>query len=140
LPGQREAGNSILAAVNAARANARSCGEQNYPAAPALAWNASLADAALAHSRDMAAQRYLSHQGKDGRDVADRAAQAGYRWLRIGENVAVGQETPEDAVAGWLASPGHCANIMSAGFTEMGAAYGVNQARAYWTQVLAAPR
>lgn len=140
LPGQRDAGNAILTAVNAARASPRTCGAQRYGAAPPLAWHGALAEAALAHSRDMAMHRYLSHQGKDGRDVAERALQAGYRWLRVGENIAVGQESPDDVVSGWLASPGHCANIMSPGFREMGAAYALNQSRAYWTQVFGAPR
>ena len=29
-------------------------------------------------------------------------------------------------MAGWLESPGHCANIMDPGFTEMGSAYAIN--------------
>jgi hypothetical protein len=41
-----------------------------------------------------------------------------------------------------LDSPGHCANIMNAGFAEMGAAYAINQERGtlYWTQVFGSPR
>jgi uncharacterized protein YkwD len=144
LPGWRLAGKAILDAVNAARASARSCGEQQFAPAPALAWNGALADAALAHSVDMATQRYLSHQGKDGRVVGDRALQAGYRWRRIGENIASGQDSAEEAVAGWLSSPGHCANIMNPGFTETGAAYAISTsreiARVYWTQVFGTPR
>jgi uncharacterized protein YkwD len=85
-----------------------------------VAWNGALGDAALAHSTDMARLRYFTHQGKDGRAVGDRALQAGYRWQRIAENIAAGQESGDEAVAGWLASPGHCANIMNGRFTEMG--------------------
>lgn len=92
----------------------------------------------------MAEHRHFSHKGKDGHRVAERALQAGYRWRRIGENIAAGQDTPEEVVAGWLSSPGHRANIMNSGVTEMGAAYAINRARAtgrvYWTQVFAAPR
>jgi uncharacterized protein YkwD len=144
LPGWRLAGKAILDAVNAARASARSCGEQQFAPAPALAWNGALADAALAHSVDMATQRYFSHQAKDGRVVGDRALQAGYRWRRIGENIASGQESADEAVAGWLSSPGHCANLMNPAFTETGAAYGISTsretARVYWTQVFGMPR
>ncbi|WP_229443014.1 CAP domain-containing protein [Massilia psychrophila] len=143
LAGWQQAGKAILDAVNAARSSARSCGEQQFAPAPALAWNAALADAALAHSLDMATHRSFSHQGKDGRVVGDRALQAGYRWRRIGENIASGQDSPGDAVAGWLSSPGHCANLMHRGFTDMGAAYAVDSARAstrvYWTQVFGTP-
>ena len=41
-------------------------------------------------------------------------------------------------VAGWLASPGHCANLMNAQFRELGAAYAVDpksDAAIYWTAV-----
>jgi uncharacterized protein YkwD len=140
----REVGKSILQAVNAARAAGQTCGDTPFAAAPPLAWNSALGDAALSHSLDMASHRFFNHQGKDGRLVGDRATQAGYRWRRVGENIAAGQESSEDAVAGWLSSPGHCANIMNPGFAEMGAAYAVNSARetarVYWTQVFGAPR
>ena len=46
-------------------------------------------------------------------------------------------------VQGWLNSPGHCANMMSPGFTEMGVAFVVDrksEAGIYWTQVLATPQ
>jgi uncharacterized protein YkwD len=39
-----------------------------------------------------------------------------------GENIAAGQMTPEEAVAGWLRSPGHCANLMNGGYSEMAVA------------------
>ena len=143
LAGWSEAGKAILAAVNGARASARNCGGQQFAPAPALTWNGALADAALAHSLDMATHRFFSHQGKDGHTVAARALQAGYRWRRIGENIALGQTSADDVVAGWLASPGHCANIMHQGFTDMGAAYAVDSSRAsarvYWTQVFGTP-
>lgn len=139
LPELRETAQAILRAVNVARATARSCGGQRFHAAPALALNPLLSNAALAHSRDMAQHRHFNHQGKDGRAVGDRARDAGYRWTRIGENIATNFATPEGVVAGWLDSPGHCANLMSPGFTEMGAAYAVNEkGTVYWTQVFGA--
>lgn len=143
-PDWREAGRAILDEVNAARASARSCGKQAFPAAPPLSWNPALGDAALVHSRDMATGRYFSHRAKDGSQAADRALRAGYSWRRVGENIAFGQRSPREAVEGWLESPGHCANIMNRDFTEMGAAYGVTPERQtgviYWTQVFGAPR
>lgn len=144
LPDWPVTGQTILQLVNQARATSRNCGERHFGAAAPVAWNAALAGAALAHSQDMATRRYFSHHGSDGTTVAERALQAGYAWRRIGENIAAGQPTPEEAVAGWLDSPGHCANLMDPGFTEMGAAYFVNPSsktgRAYWTQVFATPR
>ena len=144
LRGTQPAGREILAAVNVARASARTCGERAFAPAAPVAWNGLLADAALTHSADMAAQRYFKHKGKDGREVADRASAAGYRYRRVGENIAAGYESPDEVVAGWLDSPGHCANIMHPDYTEMGAAYAYNpereSLRVYWTQVFATPR
>jgi uncharacterized protein YkwD len=144
LPEWPDAGKTILDAVNAARATPRTCGTQYFAAAPPLAWNGLLGNAALEHSQDMAEHHYLAHEGKDGSQVGDRAHRAGYQWRRIGENIASGQRSPEEAVAGWLDSPGHCANIMHPGFTEMGAAYAINRASesgtVYWTQAFGRPR
>ncbi|VXB58459.1 conserved exported hypothetical protein [Massilia sp. 9I] len=144
FPDWNEAGKAILAGVNAARASARTCGTEHFAPAPPVSWNPRLGEAALGHSRDMAARRYFSHRAKDGSQPADRAARAGYAWQRVGENIAFGQSTPDEAVAGWLDSPGHCANIMNPSFTEMGAAYGIvaekRSGLVYWTQVFGRPR
>jgi uncharacterized protein YkwD len=132
---------AVLKAVNIARATTRHCGELLFPAAPALSLAPALANAALEHSRDMAQHKHFSHQGSDGGAASDRAQQAGYQWKRIGENIASGMRTPEEAVAGWLSSPGHCANLMDRRFTEMGVAYAVSdRGTVYWTQVFGIPR
>lgn len=142
MPAWPEAGQAVLAAVNAARAAERLCGDKIYPAAGPLSWNPALGNAAFAHSSDMAAHRFFNHRGQDGRFVADRAERAGYLWQAVGENIASGMREADQAVAEWLDSPGHCANIMNPRFTEMGAAWALNPDRdmVYWTQVLAAPR
>nr|WP_315252172.1 CAP domain-containing protein [uncultured Duganella sp.] len=144
FPAWQDAGKLILEGVNAARAAGQVCGGQAYPPAPPLRWNEQLGEAALAHSGDMAARRYFSHTAKDGSNVGERARRAGYNWTRIGENIAFGSYTPQEVLAGWLSSPGHCVNIMNSGFTEMGAAYAVTpEQRAgviYWTQDFGKPR
>lgn len=143
LPDWGEAGRRVLERVNAARAEPRTCGEKHFSAAPPVRWDARLAQAALAHSGDMARRNYFSHTGQDGSRVAGRASRAGYAWRRVGENIAAGQGSVEQVVKGWLASPHHCANIMIPEFAEMGAAYVVNRASAatiYWTQVFGTPK
>ena len=144
LPDAALAGAQVLAAVNAARAAPRSCGTARFDAVPPLTWNSALAQAALVHSGDMAEHRYFNHDGRDGRAVAQRTTATGYRWRLVGENIAAGQNTAEEVVAGWLDSPGHCVNIMNRNFSDMGAAFaisgGARAGRVYWTQVLAAPR
>jgi uncharacterized protein YkwD len=144
LPPWPEAGERVLAAVNDARASARTCGDKSFPPAPPLTWNAQLGAAALAHSSDMVARRFFAHRAPDGSTVGERATREGYRWRIIGENIAVGQTSAGEVVAGWLASPGHCVNIMEPRFTEMGAAYAIRTerfpGRVYWTQAFGTPR
>ncbi|MES2821109.1 MAG: CAP domain-containing protein [Pseudomonadota bacterium] len=137
------AGREVLRQVNQARGEARRCGDRTFQPAAPLGWNARLAAAALVHSREMAGKHYFSHTGQDGRQVDARATAAGYAWRAIGENIAAGQGSAQQAVAGWLSSPGHCANLMRPDFTEMGAAYALDPASPgaiYWTQVFGRPR
>jgi len=132
----------ILAAVNIARATARNCGSNNMPAVAALAWNGLLQQAAFIHSSNMANYDFFSHTGLDGKDVEQRLQDEGYTWQASGENIAAGQVDITAVMENWLASPAHCSNIMSASYTEMGAASVTNlstQYNIYWTQVFAAP-
>ncbi len=127
----------VLALVNEARAQPRSCGGRSFAAAPPLRLNAQLTQAAALHAQDMARHGFLDHHGRDGSSPADRADRAGYRWRSVGENVASGQTTPEHVMRDWLRSPEHCANIMDPRFTEMGLAFAVNassEGGIYWAQ------
>jgi len=143
VPDTAEAAREVFKATNAARAEARQCGETWMEAAPPLAWNKDLAAAALAHSQDMAQQNYFAHKNKQGNEVPQRAEAQGYRWRHIGENISRGQTSAQEAVTGWINSPGHCYNLMNARFTEFGAGVAIRQGKrpaAYWTQVFGAPR
>jgi uncharacterized protein YkwD len=137
----RAASKTLLAEVNAARARPRLCGRQRFAAARPLSWNAALGAAAQGHSKAMAYGNYFAHQDPDGEMPADRARAAGYRGRQIGENIAAGQGSPSKAMAGWLASPGHCANLMNPMFTQVGAAFATD-ARSdegvYWTMLFGA--
>jgi uncharacterized protein YkwD len=137
------AGQRVLELVNAARATPRNCGNKPFKAARPLRWNDTLAAASLLHAEDMARNSYFSHTGRDGSNPAQRVARAGYRYRATGENIAAGQMNPEDAVAGWIKSPPHCANLMNPAFTEMGVAYAVGPASdmgVYWSQAFGTPR
>jgi uncharacterized protein YkwD len=138
LGDSRQAGQVVLRLVNEARRRGGTCGRQRFAPTPPLAWNEQLVAAALAHSRDMAERDYFDHVDPSGGAVAQRARREGYPWRVIGENIAAGQGSPQQVVAGWLASPGHCANILSPDFAEMGATYALNvraTMEIYWTQV-----
>ncbi len=133
----------VLALVNTARREARVCGGRSFAATGSVRLNAALGAAAMQHARDMATKDFFDHSGSDGSTPAVRANRAGYPWREIGENIAAGQNTPAEAVAGWLKSPPHCANLMAPQHTEMGLAYAVNLDSSqgiYWVQVFAAPR
>ena len=137
------AGQRVLDLVNHARATARSCGDQAFRAAAPLRWDDRLADISRLHAEDMARHNYFSHTGRDGSNPAQRVERAGYRYRAAGENIAAGQARPEDAVAGWIKSPAHCANLMNPAYTEMGVAYAVDRASrmgVYWTQTFGTPR
>lgn len=126
----------MLDAVNATRGRAQMCGETSYPAAPPLVWNGRLEAAAAQHTGDMSSHDFFDHQGSDGSRPGDRATRAGYAWRAVGENIARYQTTVPEVVADWVASPGHCRNLMDPRFAEMGAASDAG----FWTQLFALAR
>lgn len=133
---------AILKLTNDARSQPRNCGGTRFAAAPPLRPSPLLERAAAVHARDMAQHGSLQHEGSDGSAPADRVSRAGYRWRSVGENIASGQTTPQEVVRQWVVSPPHCANLMSARFTEMGVGYAVNKDGAegiYWAQVFGRP-
>jgi uncharacterized protein YkwD len=143
MPDWQVAGQEILQLVNAARAKPQRCGSQALSPAAPLRWSEQLGQSALAHSRDMAVHNYFSHSARDGSLAGTRAMLDGYDWQLIGENIGAGQGTAKQTVAGWLASPTYCFNLMNPDFTEMGGAYAVNpqsDAAIYWTLLLGTPQ
>jgi uncharacterized protein YkwD len=133
----------VLVLINAARAQPRRCGTQSFAGSPALAPSAQLEGVARAHADDMARRGYFDHTGADGSSPTHRVTRGGYAWRIAGENLALGRMTAREAVDGWLASPGHCANIMDPRFTETGVALAAGRERGrptYWVQTFAAPQ
>jgi uncharacterized protein YkwD len=91
-----------------------------------------LTRAAAAHARDMAKHQTLEHKGSDGSNVADRVKRQRYVFVKVGENIANGQQTVDEVMTTWMNSPGHRANIL-ADYTEMGAAHAEDdQGDIYW--------
>jgi uncharacterized protein YkwD len=116
------AADQVVALANEARAQA-GCGP--------LRVDARITAAAQAHSDDMAANDYFSHDSLDGRSFADRLRAAGYP-SPGGENIAQGQRSAQSVHQAWMNSSGHRANILNCGFTTIGV--GVNQTAWTWTQ------
>jgi len=132
----------VVELVNAARSHSRRCGSERFAAAPPLSVSRQLNEAAAGHARDMAKKKFFEHRGSDGSQPRDRVARAGYRSQLTGENIALGPESAEEVVAGWLKSPGHCANIMESRFHDIGVglATGRKRGQIYWVQNFGAPR
>lgn len=127
----------VVELVNEARARGGVCGNQSFAATGPLAMNGALRCAARVHSLDMSERGFFDHVNPDGESPGDRIHHAGYSWFTAGENIAAGHPSPEEAVAGWLASPGHCMNILSADFAEIGVGYVIAPGSPYphyWTQ------
>lgn len=136
------AADRLFARANDARARQRRCGGQSFEPAGALRRSGRLDDAALLHAQDIAARGEMGHDGSDGSTAAERVDRAGYDWRVVGENVAAGQSTAEEVVDTWLASAGHCKNLMDPRFSETGVAVATNSNDdqvIFWVQVYASP-
>ncbi len=86
----------------------------------ALTANSQLQSAAQAKANDMVTRNYWSHQTPDGQQPWVFITNAGYQYLSAGENLAYGFMTSSGTVTGWMNSPPHKANLLSASFTEVG--------------------
>jgi uncharacterized protein YkwD len=65
---------------------------------------------------------------------------AGYTYRMAAENIAAGHRSPADVVKGWMNSPGHRANILNCGFTQIGVGYATGGTHGtYWTQNFGTP-
>lgn len=138
LPDPTARARSILAEDVVRLTNAARAKEGLAPLQP----NESLMQAAQTYAQVLASGECFAHDCPPVPSQRDRIARAGYGgWKRIGENIAAGDRTAEDTVAGWLESPGHRANILKAEIREIGVgvATGDGQYRIYWVQVFATP-
>ena len=147
-----------LSVINAARAEARDCGNHgSFPAADPVTWSTQLYKAAYEHSQDLSTSNTFDHLGsgtisdwtgypQNKQSVfSERITNHGYVWARISENLSAGTywDTAQEAVDSWIGSPGHCANLMDSGVTEVGMALSINTNAAYvhyWTQNFGRPR
>jgi len=130
----------VVGLVNQRRAAGATCGSTIYGPAGALTMNPALRCAGRKHDSDMITNNFFSHTGTGPTTPWDRIASAGYgAYTNAGENIAAGQTTPTAVVAGWMASTGHCQNIMNPAFKEIGVGHATGGAYGhYWTQTFGA--
>ncbi len=107
-----------------------------------VAHNQTLEDQAVEYACEMIHYDFFAHENPvTGTQLQDRAAEFGYDYRMIGENLAAGQSSPDQVMAQWMASDGHRANILNPDFTELGV--GVRsggQYGYYWVQEFGLPR
>jgi uncharacterized protein YkwD len=95
----------------------------------ALALNNQLSQAAQDKANDMVARDYWSHTAPDGKQPWQFMSAAGYSYTLAGENLAYGFAGSTDTVAGWMNSAGHRANILKAGYKDVG--FGIANSPSY---------
>lgn len=99
---------------------------------PALKIDSTLSKMAHEKSRDMSANGYFSHTSPTYGSPFDMMKKYGITYHYAGENIAMGQQTPEEVVKAWMNSQGHRENILNPNYNYIGVGY-VSQGN-YWTQ------
>jgi len=117
--------NEVLNLVNQERAAA---------GVPAVAFDSDAERAAKAHCEDMEGRGFFSHTTPEGWSPSDRLDMLGASGFSgVGENIAVGQSTPQAVMDAWMNSSGHRANILRDSFTHLGVGY--DEDGRHWCQV-----
>jgi uncharacterized protein YkwD len=108
---------------------------------PPLRQSRALDRSAELWARTMVRDGVLSH----GTSFASRITDAGVSWSDAGENIATGLATPHQVVAAWMASAGHCRNILDPNFLLVGVGVVPRPVRGWasgpatWTEDFALP-
>ncbi|AXF57321.1 CAP domain-containing protein [Salicibibacter kimchii] len=101
-----------------------------------LEGDSEVSDVARVKSEDMRDSNYFSHDSPNYGSPFDMMDQFGIDYMGAGENIAAGQQTPEQVVEGWMNSDGHRANILNEDFTHIGVGHAEGGSHGhYWTQM-----
>lgn len=127
--------------VSEVRAAGADCGSRGrFAEAGPLHWHPTLEAMALRHAQWLVSVGELRHTGAAGEVVGERALQAGYRYFRVGENLAHGQRSLDSALRAWTASDPHCATLFHPTYTDMAlACVPARDGRPLWVLVLGRP-
>ena len=99
----------------------------------ALKLDVELSKVAREKSRDMQAKGYFDHNSPTYGSPFDMMKKFGVSYRTAGENIAMGQQSPQEVVTAWMNSEGHRKNILNANYTHIGIGH-VAQGN-YWTQM-----
>jgi uncharacterized YkwD family protein len=95
-----------------------------------LTSDAKLTEVALAKAKDMSNNNYFDHTSPTYGSPFDMMKKFGVSYTYAGENIAKGQQTPQEVMKDWMNSQGHRENILKAEYTQIGVAY----YNGYWVQ------
>jgi uncharacterized protein YkwD len=131
-PDDEELASQMLSLVNIERARV---------GVSPLTHSEKLTQAAEEYACVMAAEDFFDHvHPVTGEGPGARAADAGYEFFAVGENLAGGQMTSAEALDGWMNSPSHRTNMLSPEWKESG--IGIRRGgslRIYWVQEFGNP-
>lgn len=106
----------------------------------ALKKNWEVARVARYKATDMANKNYFSHTSPTYGSPFNMMETFGIRFSAAGENIAMGQRTPQEVMTAWMNSPGHRSNILSPSFTQIGVGAAKNKnGTIYWSQMFIKP-
>lgn len=92
-----------------------------------------LSNVAKEKSKDMAKENYFDHESPTYGSPFDMIKSFDIDYRAAGENIAKGQQTPQEVVDAWMDSPGHRENILNGDFTHIGV--GFFEDGNHWTQM-----
>ena len=133
-PSSTSVANDIVRQTNIQRVNS---GLREFLVSPKLM------EAARIHAQQMAEYRRMEHtiNAAPYPTLLSRLQAVSYSYSNAAENVAWNSQSAQSAVNGWMNSPGHRANILNPGLTEIGAAMARgSNGEPYWIQVFGTPR
>jgi len=97
--------------------------------------SADLSSLALRHCQDMASHRNLTHLSATGQSYLERIVDAGFYFIKIGENVAASETFRDDIIHQELmSSPEHRENILDPDFDRIGIGIVYKEKKYYITQ------
>ena len=120
----------VLERINKLRKNGCKCGRKRMKPVRPVTWNNTLETSAYEHAKEMQTYNYFAHHSIAGEDIGDRLDKLGYKWQYVGENLAVGQKTFDEAMKDWIESPSHCRMLMNPDMKEVA----ISKYGKYWVQ------
>lgn len=80
-------------------------------------------------------KKSFSHTRPDGKSFSTALSAVGAVFSGAGENIAIGQKTPEEVVSAWMNSSGHRANILNSKYKYIGIGCVKSGSGYAWTQL-----